>query len=163
APAAASALVGELALLVPMAGLIEPASELQRLERRMQRLEKDLALARRNLANEHFVSKAPAAIVLQERERLAGGPSAPRGPGPARPGATDRAGALDGGSVSSLDATISAVERVIIGKGTQVRLCLACLLARGHLLIEDVPGVGKTTLAQTLARVLGLEWSRLQF
>jgi MoxR-like ATPase len=44
-----------------------------------------------------------------------------------------------------------------------VRLCLACLLARGHLLIEDVPGVGKTTLAQTLARVLGLEWSRLQF
>jgi len=65
--------------------------------------------------------------------------------------------------MSSLAATISAVERVIIGKGTQVRLCLACLLARGHLLIEDVPGVGKTTLAQTLARVLGLEWSRLQF
>jgi MoxR-like ATPase len=65
--------------------------------------------------------------------------------------------------VSSLDATIAAVERIIIGKSTQVRLCLACLLARGHLLIEDVPGVGKTTLAQTLARVLGLEWSRLQF
>jgi MoxR-like ATPase len=65
--------------------------------------------------------------------------------------------------MSSLNATIAAVERVILGKGAQVRLCLACLIARGHLLIEDVPGVGKTTLAQTLARVLGLEWSRLQF
>jgi MoxR-like ATPase len=65
--------------------------------------------------------------------------------------------------MSSLSSTIAAIERVIIGKGPQVRLCLACLIARGHLLIEDVPGVGKTTLAQTLARVLGLEWSRLQF
>ncbi|MGA2563782.1 MAG: MoxR family ATPase [Steroidobacteraceae bacterium] len=62
-----------------------------------------------------------------------------------------------------LDATLAAIESVILGKGTQVRLCLACLLARGHLLLEDVPGVGKTTLAQTLARVLGLEWARLQF
>src|SRR5580658_3949151 len=65
--------------------------------------------------------------------------------------------------MSGLSATIAAIERVIIGKNAQVRLCLACLLARGHLLIEDVPGVGKTTLAQTLARVLGLEWARLQF
>ena len=65
--------------------------------------------------------------------------------------------------MNPLDATLAAIEGVILGKGTQVRLCLACLLARGHLLIEDVPGVGKTTLAQTLARVLGLEWSRLQF
>ena len=55
--------------------------------------------------------------------------------------------------MSSLDATLNAIERVILGKGAQVRLCMACLLARGHLLIEDVPGVGKTTLAQTLARV----------
>ena len=62
-----------------------------------------------------------------------------------------------------LDATLAAIESVILGKATQVRLCLACLLARGHLLLEDVPGVGKTTLAQTLARVLGLEWARLQF
>src|SRR6202050_4784739 len=65
--------------------------------------------------------------------------------------------------MSGLSATIAAIERVIIGKNAQVRLCLACLLARGHLLLEDVPGVGKTTLAQTLARVLGLEWARLQF
>ena len=62
-----------------------------------------------------------------------------------------------------LDATLAAIESVILGKPTQVRLCLACLLARGHLLLEDVPGVGKTTLAQTLARVLGLEWARMQF
>jgi MoxR-like ATPase len=44
-----------------------------------------------------------------------------------------------------------------------VRLCLACLMARGHLLIEDVPGVGKTTLAHALAHVLGLAWQRVQF
>lgn len=58
---------------------------------------------------------------------------------------------------------IATIERVILGKPQQVRLCLACLLARGHLLIEDVPGVGKTTLAHTLAQVLGLDWKRLQF
>jgi MoxR-like ATPase len=58
---------------------------------------------------------------------------------------------------------VAAVERVVLGKPGQIRLCLACLLARGHLLIEDVPGVGKTTLAHALARVLGLEWRRLQF
>src|SRR6185437_5046970 len=63
----------------------------------------------------------------------------------------------------SLRPALAAIERVILGKTEQVRLCLACLLARGHLLIEDVPGVGKTTLAHTLARVLGLEWTRLQF
>lgn len=65
--------------------------------------------------------------------------------------------------MSRLRPALTAIERVILGKSTQVRLCLACLLARGHLLIEDVPGVGKTTLAQALARVLGLEWTRLQF
>ncbi len=65
--------------------------------------------------------------------------------------------------MSRLRPALAAIERVILGKPGQVRLCLACLLARGHLLIEDVPGVGKTTLAQALARVLGLEWTRLQF
>jgi MoxR-like ATPase len=65
--------------------------------------------------------------------------------------------------MSRLHDTLAAIERVILGKAHQVRLCVACLLARGHLLIEDVPGVGKTTLAHTLARALGLEWSRLQF
>ncbi|HTW74294.1 MAG TPA: AAA family ATPase [Steroidobacteraceae bacterium] len=65
--------------------------------------------------------------------------------------------------MSRLRPALAAIERVILGKPAQVRLCLACLLARGHLLIEDVPGVGKTTLAHVLARVLGLEWTRLQF
>ena len=64
---------------------------------------------------------------------------------------------------AALHRAINAVERIILGKPTQVRLCLACLLARGHLLIEDVPGVGKTTLAHALAHVLGLSWQRVQF
>src|SRR5580765_2539317 len=65
--------------------------------------------------------------------------------------------------MSRLRDALAAIERVVLGKPEQIRLCLACLLARGHLLIEDVPGVGKTTLAHTLAQVLGLQWRRLQF
>ncbi|AEG93620.1 MoxR protein-like protein [Ramlibacter tataouinensis TTB310] len=52
---------------------------------------------------------------------------------------------------------------MIVGKAAQVRDCVACLLAGGHLLIEDVPGVGKTTLAHALARSFGLQFSRVQF
>jgi MoxR-like ATPase len=63
----------------------------------------------------------------------------------------------------ALAEAIAALERVILGKPTQIRLCVACLLARGHLLIEDIPGVGKTTLAHALAHVLGLAWQRVQF
>ena len=63
----------------------------------------------------------------------------------------------------ALMRALAAVERVILGKPVQVRLCVACLLARGHLLIEDVPGVGKTTLAHALAHILGLSWQRVQF
>jgi MoxR-like ATPase len=62
-----------------------------------------------------------------------------------------------------LGAVRAALETVILGKPQQIRLCLACLLARGHLLIEDVPGVGKTTLAHALAHLLGLAWQRVQF
>jgi MoxR-like ATPase len=58
---------------------------------------------------------------------------------------------------------ISAASTVILGKESQVRLALACLLARGHLLIEDLPGVGKTTLAHVLARSLGMHFQRIQF
>ena len=56
-----------------------------------------------------------------------------------------------------------ALGRIILGKDEQITLALACLLARGHLLIEDLPGLGKTMLAQSLARVLGLSFSRIQF
>ncbi len=60
-------------------------------------------------------------------------------------------------------AILSQLNRVILGKDGQLRLCLTCLLARGHLLIEDVPGVGKTTLAHALAKTLGLSFQRVQF
>ena len=62
-----------------------------------------------------------------------------------------------------VDRVIAAAGQIILGKETQVRLALACLLAKGHLLIEDMPGVGKTTLAQVLARSLGLDFQRIQF
>jgi MoxR-like ATPase len=56
-----------------------------------------------------------------------------------------------------------ALARIILGKNEQIALALACLLARGHLLIEDLPGLGKTMLAQALSRALGLSYSRVQF
>ncbi len=58
---------------------------------------------------------------------------------------------------------IGQAGQIILGKEPQIRLALACLLARGHLLIEDLPGVGKTTLAHLLARLLGLQFQRIQF
>jgi len=63
----------------------------------------------------------------------------------------------------SLKNVIRQAEQIILGKPQQIRLALACLLARGHLLIKDLPGVGKTTLAQVLARTLGLQFRRIQF
>jgi len=62
-----------------------------------------------------------------------------------------------------LQQVITQVNGVVLGKEHQVRLAMACLLAGGHLLIEDLPGVGKTTLAQALARSLGLSFQRIQF
>lgn len=58
---------------------------------------------------------------------------------------------------------LTTASSVILGKEHPIRLCLCCLLARGHLLIEDIPGVGKTTLARTLAQLLGLQYQRIQF
>ncbi len=63
----------------------------------------------------------------------------------------------------SLDALIAQVSEVILGKDVAIRQCVTCLLAGGHLLIEDLPGVGKTTLAHALAVSLGLGFSRVQF
>ncbi len=57
----------------------------------------------------------------------------------------------------------AVVNKILLGKDTQVGLAFCCLLARGHLLIEDVPGVGKTTLAHALARVVGSNYQRIQF
>ncbi|MBP6644348.1 MAG: MoxR family ATPase [Burkholderiaceae bacterium] len=63
----------------------------------------------------------------------------------------------------TLNAILNQLNTVIVGKNAQVQDCVACLLAGGHLLIEDVPGVGKTTLAHALARTFGLQFSRVQF
>src|SRR5512144_1636014 len=62
-----------------------------------------------------------------------------------------------------LAGVLAQLDRIVVGKQRALRLALACLLARGHLLIEDIPGVGKSTLAQALAATLGLKYSRVQF
>jgi MoxR-like ATPase len=64
---------------------------------------------------------------------------------------------------ATLDAIVDHARTVVLGKQHEIRLALACLLARGHLLIEDLPGVGKTTLAHVLAQSLGLQYQRIQF
>ncbi len=66
-------------------------------------------------------------------------------------------------TLPAIERVISQASRIILGKETQLRLALACMLARGHLLIEDLPGVGKTTLAHVLAKSLGLQFQRIQF
>jgi len=63
----------------------------------------------------------------------------------------------------TLNKIVEEIGRVILGKEQAIRLSLACLLARGHLLIEDLPGVGKTTLSHVLASTLGLDYQRIQF
>ena len=71
---------------------------------------------------------------------------------------TDRPGVTD-----HVEAFTKQICEVIVGKNQAVKLAVACLLARGHLLIEDIPGVGKTTLSQALARSLALAFQRIQF
>ena len=62
-----------------------------------------------------------------------------------------------------MGAVIDAASEIIVGKSGAIRLAVACLMARGHLLIEDVPGVGKTMLAHVLAKLFGLSFARVQF
>jgi MoxR-like ATPase len=64
---------------------------------------------------------------------------------------------------TDLRRVIETAGEILLGKQEVIKLSLACLLARGHLLIEDLPGVGKTTLAHTLAHLLGLHYQRIQF
>jgi MoxR-like ATPase len=66
-------------------------------------------------------------------------------------------------TAARLEQVLSQLARIVVGKDEPLRLALACLLARGHLLIEDIPGVGKSTLAQALAATLGLKYARIQF
>jgi len=65
--------------------------------------------------------------------------------------------------IAAVDRARQSLGRIILGKNPEISLALACLLARGHLLIEDLPGLGKTILAQSLAKVLGLNYQRIQF
>ncbi|MFA5984012.1 MAG: AAA family ATPase [Methylococcaceae bacterium] len=64
---------------------------------------------------------------------------------------------------NAIQRLLDSANQVILGKQHQLKLALCCLLAKGHLLIEDIPGVGKTTLAHTLAKLLGLHYQRIQF
>ena len=68
-----------------------------------------------------------------------------------------------GAQRDALERARKALARIILGKDEQITLALSCLLARGHLLIEDLPGLGKTMLAQSLAKTLGLSFRRIQF
>ena len=70
---------------------------------------------------------------------------------------------LQPANTSILSALLAQLDRIILGKQEVLRHCITCLLAGGHLLLEDVPGVGKTTLAQALSASLGLRFSRVQF
>ncbi len=66
-------------------------------------------------------------------------------------------------AAARLQQVLGQLARIVVGKDEPLRLALACLVARGHLLIEDIPGVGKSTLAQALATTLGLKYARIQF
>ena len=70
---------------------------------------------------------------------------------------------LESPTNEAVDAVVARLGSVLLGKSTQIKLALACLLAKGHLLIEDLPGMGKTLLSQALARALGLSFNRIQF
>jgi MoxR-like ATPase len=64
---------------------------------------------------------------------------------------------------ADINRAIAVIDAIILGKSLQVRLAVCCLLARGHCLVEDLPGVGKTILSQSIARVFGLQFNRIQF
>ena len=65
--------------------------------------------------------------------------------------------------MNNIQKAVSEVEKILNGKAYQIKLAFCCFLADGHLLLEDLPGMGKTTLAAALARVLGLDYNRVQF
>jgi MoxR-like ATPase len=69
----------------------------------------------------------------------------------------------DPATADRLGAVLAQLSRVVVGKDEPLKIALSCLLARGHLLIEDIPGVGKSTLAQALATTLGMNYARIQF
>jgi MoxR-like ATPase len=83
--------------------------------------------------------------------------------GMAQPGLRQNQSAAPQRVAEAVATLHGSIERVILGKPGVIRLAITCLLAEGHLLVEDVPGVGKTSLARALAASLGLSWRRIQF
>ncbi|MEX2469447.1 MAG: AAA family ATPase [Pseudohongiellaceae bacterium] len=77
--------------------------------------------------------------------------------------ADDRAPLLDNHFSKQVQTTVAEVSKALLGKDHQIRLALCCLFSGGHLLIEDLPGMGKTTLSYALAQALGLDYTRIQF
>ena len=75
----------------------------------------------------------------------------------------DSAETFDVSASQDVAGAIASIESVILGKPEQIRLAVSCLLAGGHCLVEDLPGVGKTTLSQAIARSFGLDFNRIQF
>jgi MoxR-like ATPase len=180
-PASATALLGTMKMLVPLAGLIDADAEISRLEKRLARTQSDRTKLVDKLANAGFASRAPAELVEEERGRP------PSWSAPARSSKSSSSACVrspphplpeNEATMSSphpavalarlaakplIERALDQLSQVILGKDVEIRLALACLIARGHLLIEDIPGVGKTTLAHALARTLGLSYQRIQF
>lgn len=77
--------------------------------------------------------------------------------------ADNRAQLIDNPFSSQVQRTVEEVSKALLGKDHQIRLALCCLFSGGHLLLEDLPGMGKTTLSYALARALGLDFNRIQF
>lgn len=77
--------------------------------------------------------------------------------------AAQRAHVVDTAYSQQVELAVTEVSKALLGKDHQIRLALCCLFAGGHLLIEDLPGMGKTTLSYALAKALGLRFNRIQF
>ena len=77
--------------------------------------------------------------------------------------APDHRSPATGNEHAMIERVLGALGKVILGKADEIALAMSCILAHGHLLIEDLPGLGKTTLAQSIARILGLSFQRIQF
>ena len=157
-------------LLVPMAGLIDAAAEAERLTKLLARARSDL---------EKPAPSSPMTTSCAMHPKPSSPASASVSPSSSRPSDASRAnssacricparetyecGCSAGPRCSGPAKRARSPGDHRSRQAAAVRLCLTCLLARGHLLIEDVPGVGKTTLAHALAQVLGLAWQRVQF
>src|SRR5487761_1230489 len=108
-----------------------------------------------------MASEATPLAEMNDTSAVVGGAQGARPPAPAADGPAPGAAGEEFADVFS--RATAQICSVVKGKADEVKLALVCLFAQGHLLVEDVPGVGKTTLAKALAFTLGLSWHRIQF